>query len=92
MSAPRITWNAGATASLVAVDGIHVTVHSTKAFPPGAPVTGTFHADDGNARAFTLKVTNSRKVGDATWEVRGRLVAATVDVVAAFARGPFDAT
>jgi hypothetical protein len=31
-------------------------------------------------------VTNSRKIADATWEVRGRLVAATVDVVAAFAR------
>jgi hypothetical protein len=81
----RITWSSGATATLSAVDGIHVTTHSSKAFPPGAPVQGTLHADDGE-RAFTLKVTNSRKIADTTWEVRGRLVAATVDVVAAFAR------
>lgn len=81
----RITWSNGATATLSAAEGIHIVAHSSKAYPPGAPVQGTLHASDGE-RAFTLKVTNSRKIADATWEVRGRLVAATVDVVAAFAR------
>jgi hypothetical protein len=81
----QITWNAGGEATVAVVNGVQVTVHSSKPYPPGAPVPGTLHASDGD-RAFTIKVAGSRKIAEATWEVRGRLVTATSDVLAAFAR------
>ncbi|MEI8256676.1 MAG: hypothetical protein WCJ30_13460, partial [Deltaproteobacteria bacterium] len=64
---------------------VQITVHSDKPFPPGAPVQGLLHAGDGD-RAFAIKVTNSRLIAPGTWEVRGRLVTATSDVIASFAR------
>jgi len=82
----RITWSAGGEATLAVVNGVQVTVHSNKPYPPGAPVPGALHLGDGE-RPFTLKVTGSRKIADETWEVRGRLLTATSDVLAAFARG-----
>lgn len=82
----RITWSAGGEATLATANGVQVTMHSNKPYPPGAPVQGTLHLGDGE-RAFTLKCTGSHKIADETWEVRGRLVTATSDVLAAFARG-----
>ncbi len=80
-----IVWSVGGAAKLVSVSNLQVVVHSDKPFPPGAPVQGVLRADDGD-RAFTLKVTGSRRIEDGTWEVRGRLVTATSNVIAAFAR------
>lgn len=89
MSALRITWSDGATATVVSAQGIQVVVHSSKPYPPGAPVNGVLHANDGD-RPLTLKSTGSRKLADATtptWEVKGRLLSAPVDLVAAFRSG-----
>jgi hypothetical protein len=76
-----IRWSGDGEATVAAVDGINVTVRSTRPFPPGAPAQGTLD----EAHAFTLKVAGSRKESDA-FVVRGRLVSATVAVREAFAR------
>ena len=76
-----VRWSGDGEGSVVVVDGLHVTVRSTRPFPPGAPAQGTL---DG-AHAFTLKVAGSRKESD-VFVVRGRLVSATVAVREAFAR------
>jgi hypothetical protein len=77
----RVRWAGEGEAAVVAVDGVHVTVRSTRPFPPGAPAQGTLD----EAHAFTLKVAGSRKEADA-FVVRGRLVSATVAVREAFTR------
>lgn len=77
----RITWESGGEGRVVRADGVLVTVRSTRAFPPGAPPNGTLHTEP--SHAFTLKVAGSRREGDA-FVVRGRLVNATVAVLAAF--------
>lgn len=77
----RVRWVGDGEAAVVAVDGIQVTVRSTRPFPPGAPAQGTLE----EALAFTLKVAGSRKEADG-FVVRGRLVSATVAVREAFAR------
>lgn len=77
----QVRWVGEGEATVMTVDAIHVTVRSTRPFPPGAPAQGTL---DG-AHAFTLKVAGSRKEADA-FVVRGRLVSATVAVREAFAR------
>ena len=76
-----VRWSDGGEATVVAADALLVTVRSTRPFPPGAPARGTL---DG-AHEFTLKVAGSRKESDG-FEVRGRLVSATVAVREAFAR------
>ena len=76
-----VRWQDEGTGEVVAADGLHVTVRSTRPFPPGAPAHGTL----GDDVPFTLKVAGSRKEGDA-FVVRGRLVSATVAVREAFAR------
>lgn len=76
-----VRWEGDGEATVVAADAIHVTVRSTRPFPPGAPAQGTL---DG-AHGFTLKVAGSRRGPDG-YEVRGRLVSATVAVRDAFAR------
>lgn len=76
-----IRWSGDGEATVAAVEGIQVTVRSTRPFPPGAPAQGTLD----EAHAFTLKVAGSRKEPDA-FVVRGRLVSATVAVREAFAR------
>lgn len=83
-SRPAIQWSDGGEADVVQASGIHITVRSTRPFPPGAPVTGTLAGHP--AYPFTLKVAGSRKVEEGIWEVRGRLVTATSAVIAAFAR------
>ena len=77
----QVRWSGEGEATVVAVDAIHVTVRSTRPFPPGAPAQGTL----GEAHTFTLKVAGSRKESD-SYVVRGRLVSATVAVREAFAR------
>lgn len=79
----KVTWTAGGEGEVTAVDDLHVTVASTRAFPPGAPAHGTLH--DEAPLAFTLKVAGSRKEGE-RFAVRGRLVNATVAIRGAFAR------
>jgi len=79
----KITWIAGGEGEVTVVDDLHVTVASSKAFPPGAPAHGTLH--DASPVAFTLKVAGSRKEGE-RFAVRGRLVNATVAIREAFAR------
>jgi hypothetical protein len=81
---PVIQWAVGGEAEIVAVDGVRLTVHSTKPFPPGAPVPGTLTLE--TAHPFTLKVAGSRKVAEGVWQVQGRLTTATSDVLAAFAQ------
>jgi hypothetical protein len=79
----KITWIAGGEGEVTVVDDLHVTVASSKAFPPGAPAHGTLH--DASPVAFTLKVAGSRKEGE-RFAVRGRLVNATAAIREAFAR------
>ena len=79
----KVTWTAGGEGEVTVVDDLHVTVASTRAFPPGAPAHGTLH--DEPPIAFTLKVAGSRKEGE-RFAVRGRLVNATVAIREAFAR------
>lgn len=76
-----VRWSGGGEASVVAADAVHVTVRSTRPFPPGAPAQGTLD----EVHPFTLKVAGSRKESE-LFEVRGRLVSATVAVREAFAR------
>lgn len=76
-----VRWSGDGEGTVVVVEAIHVTVRSTRPFPPGAPAQGTL---DG-MHPFTLKVAGSRKESDA-FVVRGRLVSATVAVREAFAR------
>ena len=81
----RVSWTGGGEATLVTISALQVTFQSNKPFPPGAPVAGTLHLDDGT-REFGLKVVGSRKSADTMWEVRGRLVTATSELLAAFGR------
>ena len=76
-----ILWEPDGSGTVSAADALHVTVRSTRPFPPGAPAKGTL----AGAHAFTLKVAGSRKDGDA-FIVRGKLVSATVAVREAFAK------
>lgn len=77
----RVTWSDGGDGEVAKVDDLHVTVLSSRAFPPGMPAKGTLHADA--PHAFTLKVAASRREGE-RFRVQGRLVSATVAVRAAF--------
>jgi hypothetical protein len=80
-----IAWATGGDGVLLAHDGgTLVTVRSTKPFPPGAPVAGTLGAGE-RQWAFQLKVASTRKVDEGAWEVRGRLLSATTELIAAFA-------
>ncbi len=79
-----IEWTGGGSARVVSANGMLVEVHSTRPFPPGAPVPGTLTAD--GAHAFTLKVAAARKIAETTWAVRGRLLTPTAAVIAAFAQ------
>jgi hypothetical protein len=78
----RITWDDGGEATLGPVHDLAVTLlHSTRAYPPGAPVRGSLHGD--GPVAFTLKVAGSKREGEG-FTVRGKLVSATAAVRDAF--------
>jgi hypothetical protein len=79
-----ITWDQGGEAEVVRAQGVQATVRSTKPFPPGAPVQGTLLGP--TSVTFTLKVASIRKVQEQVWEIHGRLITATAEVLAAFAR------
>ncbi|MDP3279078.1 MAG: hypothetical protein Q8Q09_28055 [Deltaproteobacteria bacterium] len=79
-----ITWNEGGAASVRTAREIEVVVRSSVPYPPGKPAGGTLRHDT-QSLAFTLKVARSQKVSEGLWDVRGRLLDATVAVRAAFA-------
>lgn len=86
---PTIAWENAGDAQVVSAAGVQVVLRSTRPYPPGAPVQGTLATASG-PKIFTLKVAGSRKVAEDVWEVRGRLLTATVDLIAAFAAAATD--
>ena len=86
MGTGTIIWSQGGSAAVVQCEGVHVTVRSDRAFPPGAPAAGSLCISADRTLGFTLKVASSRSVAEGVWEVRGRLVTATREVLDAFAR------
>lgn len=78
----NVAWNVGGEAVVVDVLDLHVTVRSSRPFPPGAPAQGVLHGDP--SHPFTLKIAGSRRDGE-LFVVRGRLISATVAVRDAFA-------
>ena len=79
----RVAWAKGGEVEIVASDGLHVTVLSTRAVPPGAPIEGFL--EDTEVRAFVLKVASARREGD-RFVVAGRLFGATTALREAFLR------
>lgn len=69
----RWTWTRGGTASVSAIDGDALTVCSTAAYPPGAPLT----AVSDNRVTFEMKVRTCRKLASGEFELLGKLVNAT---------------
>ena len=65
----------GGEARVVETDGDYITLESTRAFPPGSPLTargeGTSEAP-GNT--YRVKVRGSRRVAEGLFRVEGRLV------------------
>lgn len=78
----NVAWSVGGVGEVVEVDDLHVTVRSSRPFPPGAPAQGVLLGE--GSHSFTLKVAGSRREGE-SFVVRGRLVSATVAVREAFA-------
>ena len=78
----EVEWGGGGRAVVISASGVHVQLHSTRPFAPGTPAPGALGGE--TPRSFVLKVATSRKLDDDTWDVRGRLVTATRDVLAAF--------
>jgi hypothetical protein len=70
-TAPRWTLEKGGEASVVETDGDRITLESTRAFPPGAPLVA--HAE-GTAEPYRVKVRGSRRISDTHFRVEGRLV------------------
>ena len=86
-----IVWEKGGEARVLEAKGEQVVLRSTVPYPPGAPVPGALRAasegDETTAsHGFVVKVSGSKKVSPTEWDVRGRLVTATVAVREAFAR------
>lgn len=68
----RWTWSRGGQASVVAVDGLFITLQSTAAYPPGAPLS----AEAESGHAFELKVRGCRRhrTRPDQFEIDGKLV------------------
>lgn len=81
-----ITWEKGGGARVLEAKGEQVTLRSTVPYPPGAPVPGTLRDGEGAGHGFVVKVAGSKKVSPTEWDVKGRLVTATVAVREAFAK------
>lgn len=77
-----LVWDGGGEAELSALEGDHVTLRSTRPFPPGAPARGTL-----GEHAVTVKVAGSKREADGAFTVRGRLVSPTVALRAALRGG-----
>lgn len=67
------TWQRGGNAVVVDSDGVTLTVHSTIAYPPGAPL----NAISQSGVAFEMKVRSCKKSTAGTFEITGKLVNAT---------------
>lgn len=67
------TWVRGGEAQVAATDGITLTVHSTVAYPPGAPLV----ANSVTSVTFEMKVRSCRKLPSGQFEITGKLVNAT---------------
>jgi hypothetical protein len=65
----------GGEARVVETNGDYITLESTRAFPPGAPLVGV---SEGNAEApgsqYRVKVRGSRRIAEGLFRVEGRLV------------------
>lgn len=70
-----ITWAKGGTATVLAAEGENVTLRSTIPSPPGARLDATFDAEP--RAALRVKVHGSKKEGDGSFTIKGRLVDAT---------------
>jgi len=66
----RWTWARGGSACVVTLQGEMLTVHSTVAFPPGAPLV----AQSDNHVTFEMKVRTCRKLASGAFEISGKLV------------------
>lgn len=71
---PAISLTGGGEARLVRIEGERVTLESTRAFPPGAPLG---LALEGLAAPVRVKVRGSRRRDDGWFQVEGRLVGLT---------------
>lgn len=67
------TWVRGGQARVVATDGVSLTVHSSIAYPPGAPLV----ANSATRVTFEMKVRSCRKLPTGQFEITGKLVNAT---------------
>lgn len=67
------TWAQGGNAHVVSMDGEALTVHSSAAYPPGAPL----RALSANQVTFEMKVRTCRKMASGAFEISGKLVNAT---------------
>jgi hypothetical protein len=68
---PRWTLERGGEASLIETDGDRVSLESTRAFPPGAPLVARA---EGTAEPYRVKVRGSRRISDTHFRVDGRFV------------------
>lgn len=69
------TWQRGGTATLVRIDGLHIEVHSSTPYPPGAPL----HASSQAGTQFEIKVRGCRKLPTGVFAITGSLVNLTRD-------------
>lgn len=69
------TWNwiRGGSAVVTHIEGDALVVHSTVAYPPGAPLAATSRNDV----EFEMKVRTCRKLPSGAFEISGKLVNAT---------------
>lgn len=70
------TWQRGGSATVVRVDGLHVEVHSTTPYPPGAPLV----ARSNSGTSFEVKVRGCRKLPSGAFAISGSLVNLTRDL------------
>lgn len=66
----RWTWARGGSALVSAISGEMLTVQSTVAYPPGAPLV----AQSDNQVTFEMKVRTCRKLPSGEFEISGKLV------------------
>ncbi len=67
------TWERGGSAVVLVSDALTLTVHSTVAYPPGAPLNAT----SASGVSFEMKVRSCKKLTSGAFEITGKLVNAT---------------
>jgi hypothetical protein len=68
---PAWTLEKGGTARVLETDGDRVTLESTRAFPPGAPLVARAA---GTNETYQIKVRGSQRTGEGVFKVEGRFV------------------